>query len=247
MTNSSVWEWPSLFPNALSVSSPSPPTQVARPAGNKTKSKHGFFKIWHRNVSNELRRAYDAVYGMPLYGSLAFISVRSSTGFRSITCTVNSRFEGPAVVSTSTRAGSTGAVLRIHAMSGGKDDGDMARITVNGTEFSSNARGLNIIVLDSMSGSVVSRCTFDTHGSPSEAKRLIEFLDELPAGQIVVGAVRDDAAKFLLEGGRRSLRQVGVPVPSADDAQRLGAVLPFLPPDRTQVLLTVYAFFALVV
>ena len=54
-----------------------------------------------------------------------------------------------------------------------------------------------------------------------------------------MGAVRDDAAKFLLESGRHSLRSIGVPIPMADDAMKLSQLLPFLPKERTQALLTV--------
>lgn len=61
------------------------------------RSQHGAFKstdcadglpgadllgaVWHRNVEPSLREAYNSVYGLSLYGSLAFASLRTSQDF----------------------------------------------------------------------------------------------------------------------------------------------------------------------
>lgn len=42
--------------------------------------QHGAYKIWHRNVEPLLREAYDSIYGLALYGSLVFATVRTPMG-----------------------------------------------------------------------------------------------------------------------------------------------------------------------
>ena len=62
--------------------------------GSRPKAKHGLYKIWHRNVCPELRLAYDAIYGTPLYGSLSFSALRTQSRFQIMKCSLRSRFDG---------------------------------------------------------------------------------------------------------------------------------------------------------
>eukprot|EP00475_Leptophrys_vorax_P023219 TRINITY_DN3170_c0_g1_i1.p1 TRINITY_DN3170_c0_g1~~TRINITY_DN3170_c0_g1_i1.p1 ORF type:complete len:649 (-),score=157.28 TRINITY_DN3170_c0_g1_i1:104-2050(-) len=209
------------------------------------KKKHGSFKIWHRNASEELQCAYNAIYGLPLYGSVAFIGRKPFSNDHNddeiqhdedehVTHIVR-RFEGSAHVDK-LLMGAWDVVID----SAGKDDGDYAKIVVNGHDYSENKRGFNLAILTPETGEVKVEA-FDTHGLPEEAEKLATFISQAPAGSFLLGAVRDDGAKFLGDLGRAALRLAGVRVPKADDAFALREVVHALPPDRTRVLLTVCA------
>jgi len=224
------------------------------------KKKHGSYKIWHRNAAAELQAAYNAIYGLPLYGSIAFIGRKLSIGMedfienedvldvdgipaelandRCVMTSIERRFCGKAEIVGEFEI-FAGKVFQMEIASAGKDDGDFAKILIDGVEHSQDKRGFNIAFMTE-DGNVAVQ-SFDTHGLPEEADRLAEFISSAPIGAMFFGAIRDDGAKFLGAVGRAALRSIGVRIPQADDAISLAKVVNLLPPDLTRALLTVCA------
>lgn len=232
----------------LSGGSKTPAPGLLSKGRKEDKKKHGSYKIWHRNASQELQLAYNAIYGLPLYGSVAFIGKKfyvedeeahtelpDLSNEPDINTVINQRFQGPALIHQNIMDR-----WEVSISSAGKDDGDFAHILVNGEDLSQNKRGFNIVVIFPASGELISEC-FDTHGLPEEAEKLSAFIANIPIGSYVLGSIRDDGAKFLGAIARESLVSLGVRIPPADDAISLARVAGALPPDRTRVLLTVCA------
>jgi len=195
----------------------------------------------------ELQEAYSAIYGLPLYGSLAFCAVKLHSTVTSATedettesktdciSRLSDRFNGPSSIFA--KSGD----IDIRIISAGKDDGDFCSIYVNGEDYCENQRGFNLVVVDPVSRKVQT-ASFDTHGVPEEADRMKDFISAIKKGSLVLGGVKDDGAKFLCDAGRECLTtQLGVVIPHADDGTRLSAVVEKLPPGKTKVLLTVCA------
>jgi Interleukin-like EMT inducer len=78
--------------------------------------------------------------------------------------------------------------------SAGANAGNFARISINDTEigFGDYDRGLNVAVFDQKTGQVLSKVNFDTF-LPGNAQKFADFIKNLPTGQIVALAVKDDA------------------------------------------------------
>jgi hypothetical protein len=93
-------------------------------------------------------------------------------------------------------------------VSGGQPHGNVASIRVNAVEHARNRRGYNVVSLDP-AGRLVGTGTFDTFLDPDAAPRLARWLDGLPPGTIVAGAVKDEASGRLDEAAIRALRAVG--------------------------------------
>ena len=93
--------------------------------------------------------------------------------------------------------------------SAAKEYGNLASILINGVETSPKGRGYNVVVLDSRSGTVQAREFFDTFIASSEAVRLAEFIREIPIGQIVIAAIKDDGVAQLTEDAVQAFRSLG--------------------------------------
>ena len=103
--------------------------------------------------------------------------------------------------------------LHIVARSAGKDVGDFGHIYINGQEFSPNQRGYNLVLIDPAAGRVLGAANFDTHDprqSPEASAAMAAWIDALPDGVIVAGAVRDAASLSLGEDAVAALRRLGV-------------------------------------
>jgi hypothetical protein len=92
---------------------------------------------------------------------------------------------------------------------------DFAFITVGfgpgATDASAHRRGLNLAVIQPRSGQVVEVRGFDTAANVFEAAALVDFIDLIPAGQIVVVATQGaDAANFLNIEARTALQTLGL-------------------------------------
>ena len=93
--------------------------------------------------------------------------------------------------------------------SAGKGHGWIASIEVNGRDVAPNLRGYNVVVVDPRSGSVEGRDVFDTFIARAESARLADFIARVPAGWIVVAAIRDDGVGQLADDAVRAFRSVG--------------------------------------
>ncbi len=94
--------------------------------------------------------------------------------------------------------------------SAGQVTGDFAHIYIAGRDRSPNRRGYNLVAFDPVQGHVVAAAAFDTHADPAAGAALARWVDALPAGVTVAGAVRDEASLNLTEEAVRALRSLGV-------------------------------------
>jgi hypothetical protein len=109
------------------------------------------------------------------------------------------------------RVGATGALspgdLRVR--SAGQPYGESASIIFNGVELAPNQRGYNLAAL-TPDGRFHATGVFDTFFDPKAAARLAAFIESLPQGTLVAGAVRDEASGRLSDDAVAALRTLGV-------------------------------------
>lgn len=88
---------------------------------------------------------------------------------------------------------------------------DFGSIKINDKEVSLLKRGYNFAVIDAQTGALIQVKNFDTGGeSILESRGLREFLDGLPKGVIVAGAIQEDASAILGEGAAASVQALGL-------------------------------------
>jgi hypothetical protein len=109
------------------------------------------------------------------------------------------------------RLGQTGVTVPIDALvrSAGQPYGNAASIRVGIGELAPNSRGYNLVALD-RSGATLDRAVFDTFGDPAASEDLARWVDVLPAGTIVLGAVKDEASGRLDADAVRALGTLGI-------------------------------------
>jgi hypothetical protein len=109
------------------------------------------------------------------------------------------------------RVGQTGvsAPVDIEVMSLGRSLGD-ARIRVNGQDVPLTLlRGYNVLALEPRAGTLLWVESFDTFRDNSESRRMGRRIEALPAGTLVVAAVKTDGGGQLEAEGLRALQSVG--------------------------------------
>ncbi len=102
--------------------------------------------------------------------------------------------------------------FNVSAMSAGYDCGNTAALTIDDIGVLTTpaaSRGFNVVVISPDTGVATAKGSFDTNGDSGAADRLAAFIDNVPAGWLVVAAVCDEAAQRLNENARRALRSVG--------------------------------------
>ena len=65
--------------------------------------------------------------------------------------------------------------------------------------MSLGGRGINVVAVSQMNAHVLSRKHFDVAKLAMEAEKMAKFLDSLPFGTVVLGAVKDDAHQYFHE------------------------------------------------
>lgn len=118
--------------------------------------------------------------------------------------------------------GSTGvaldAVVTVTS-DGGSGGQELGYIEVNGVDASENRRGVNVTVLEPGSGRILEMRGFDTAANEFETARLVEFLDTIPAGQVVIVAFQGNAVAHLTQEARSGLATLGAgEIPEAPGA-----------------------------
>ncbi len=111
--------------------------------------------------------------------------------------------------------GETGAISPLHivARSAGKDVGDFGHIFIDGVDVSPNRRGYNLAAIDPAAGRLLDVAHFDTHDplqAPAASAEMAAWINALPEGVIVAGAVRDAASLNLGDDAIAALRSLGV-------------------------------------
>jgi hypothetical protein len=100
--------------------------------------------------------------------------------------------------------------VHLYVRSAGLEVGWFAHLYVDGRDVSPGERGYNLAVVDPATGEVRAAAAFDTHGDEAAAHALAAFLDAVPGGMLVLGAVNDEASLRLTEEAVQALRSVGV-------------------------------------
>lgn len=84
-----------------------------------------------------------------------------------------------------------------------------ALIEIDGISPLTTARGVNVVVLNQHSGAVIKTGHFDTYADANQAAALVDFIEEIAPGRIVLAAVSDEASRFLNENARTTLQAIG--------------------------------------
>jgi hypothetical protein len=107
--------------------------------------------------------------------------------------------------------GGTGmrAPLPLEVESAGILGGNFARVRLGDRVLELNGRGYNLVALAPDNGQVIIEESFDTFAGEGEAARLAGRLRDLPAGTIVLLAVRDDASSHLTAEAVAAIGDVG--------------------------------------
>ncbi|HHB90098.1 MAG TPA: hypothetical protein ENK60_02185 [Anaerolineae bacterium] len=98
---------------------------------------------------------------------------------------------------------------------------DQAFITLtdaegNITDASFGRRGYNVTLLDEKTGEVLDKQGFDTVANEYEVQRLVTYLNQLPAGRIVILATREGAGDFVTPDLVAALQRLGSAITSPD-------------------------------
>jgi hypothetical protein len=120
------------------------------------------------------------------------------------------RRHGPAL-GPAHRLGASGLTVPVDAVvrSAGQPYGDQASIRVGVGELAVNRRGYNLVAV-SPSGAVDDPVVFDTFETTAASTALAAWVGALPAGTIVLGAVKDEASRRLDADAVRALGALGV-------------------------------------
>ncbi|CAB1319496.1 unnamed protein product [Coregonus sp. 'balchen'] len=82
-------------------------------------------------------------------------------------------------------------------------------LATGGYAFQRNfSRGINLRVVDQDTAAVLFTERYDTHESRNDSRRLMQLLQSLPAGRIVMLAVGDSAVKNLLDETKRTIQSL---------------------------------------
>ncbi len=124
----------------------------------------------------------------------------------------------PVVASSS--IGTTGVLspVPIVAESSGSEGRSFAAIYVDDSTYSwyragkGYARGYNMVALDPSTGQLLGWEAFDTCIDPGESDRMLAWVEGLPDGAIVAGAIKDDGSSNLTDSGVKALHLLGCQV-----------------------------------
>ncbi|MBE9125085.1 hypothetical protein IQ258_02660 [Coleofasciculus sp. LEGE 07081] len=100
----------------------------------------------------------------------------------------------------------------ISVTSAGLDFGDVAQITLNGQGVAIEGgyqRGLNVVVFDSSTTIPILNQSFDLFANPTAADAFAQLIEDLPEGQIVAIAVKDDGFYNLSERAKQACEAIG--------------------------------------
>jgi len=99
---------------------------------------------------------------------------------------------------------------RIEGLSAGSENGNTARILVNGEDVLAEAKsGINVIVLDGTNHKIIYQGNYDTGKDQGAAARLAKDAQNTPKGAVVIAAVAGDAARFLSQEARDVFGSMG--------------------------------------
>ncbi len=108
--------------------------------------------------------------------------------------------------------GGTGVVapVDIAATGAGFDAGKFGEIFVAGQNRIPSTRGYHLVAVNAQTGNVDAVGSFDTFADGDASRRLSEFIDALPQGEIVAGVAIDEASQNLSDKAFAALQTLGV-------------------------------------
>lgn len=117
------------------------------------------------------------------------------------------------VPTTGPETSSSTSSVTVYALSKGFNDGNEAGIEINGKSVFGTAagfphyaaRGMNVAVIDEVSGRALSVRLFDTYDSRDANTELHDHILNIPNGRIVAIVVRDEASRYLDSKTRLSI------------------------------------------
>ncbi len=103
--------------------------------------------------------------------------------------------------------------IAVRVISGGYKAGSLARFDWNGrvlfsTKAGGPGRGINVMAIDAASGVFRPVESFDTWADEEAAARLLNYLESLPAGTVVLFAVADEGSLKLPENVRAAISKI---------------------------------------
>lgn len=99
--------------------------------------------------------------------------------------------------------------LSVVVRSAGEEQGDFGHIYVDGVDESPNARGYNFVLINPKTAAIDARASFDTFSSEQESARMANFISQIPQGELVAVAVRDEASQHLTPAAAERLKSLG--------------------------------------
>ncbi|MFN2199930.1 MAG: interleukin-like EMT inducer domain-containing protein, partial [Caldilineaceae bacterium] len=124
--------------------------------------------------------------------------------------------------------GETGVTLPVDAdLKAFADGGYIALFDEAGEQIDASAgrRGINVTVLDTISGKVVESAGFDTAGSAYESEKLAAFMAGIEPGRPVLVASSGNAGEYLTQEGVDALRSIGAEVSQAELQENYFAIV----------------------
>ena len=181
--------------------------------------------IFERGLRGVVRESLDTAEAEHLFviedllGELATSYLQELTPYEIVQLLIHYNIP---VIYESMSIGTTGlsTPVDIVAISTGGGFWTQERIEIDGVDesplledtISGHRRGYNLVVIDPETGLVEDRRNFDIWGNRHIAPdQLVEWVNAVPKGRIVVGTVRGDAGMFFNERMRRVFRKLGVP------------------------------------
>ncbi len=103
-----------------------------------------------------------------------------------------------------------GRRMIFEVISAGFNDGSFAQIQINSqATVAGGYRGHNLSIVDEISGQVIDTRYFDTYLSTAEADSMARYVQNLPAGRIVLAAIRDEGSVNMTENAYLALESLG--------------------------------------
>eukprot|EP00475_Leptophrys_vorax_P013002 TRINITY_DN1937_c0_g1_i1.p1 TRINITY_DN1937_c0_g1~~TRINITY_DN1937_c0_g1_i1.p1 ORF type:complete len:676 (+),score=129.65 TRINITY_DN1937_c0_g1_i1:93-2120(+) len=217
------------------------------------------FNVYDRKVSPALQQAWDAVFGVPFRGSIAYVGViekkPGQVGFSVLQSNheIRHRFQGCSQADLTVELRSpVKAKFDIVVRSAGYDDGNFAEVLVNGEQCCKNERGINLCIINPVSGAMDVEVfdTFSVNGSDEVARlesfitgKLFEEKKSYRCVRLVCISVKEDCSKNLKDQGKLVLESLGIKFDPRDDYQKLIPLIESgaLPPEKTPSLLNLCA------
>jgi hypothetical protein len=132
------------------------------------------------------------------------------------------RFFAILLFSTSALTPAYAGFISLTVESAGFESGNYARLIVDGVDLINGAdqRGLNVAVLDQIDGSVLNLVAFDTFKYLSESTALVNFINGLDNGRIVMFASKDSPTNGVnfTSDAQISMQSLGASTGNVSDA-----------------------------